>query len=664
MVRASGHLENFTDPEVTCSHCHATFRADSVLEKVRPDGIDGLSPTEIGELIAEHHVRCPSCGTPALSIPRPFNLMFGLDLGVTGKERGYLRPETAQSSYLAFSRMWDVGRRALPLGIAVIGKAFRNEIAPRQVLFRTRSFTQAELQIFFDPDDFPVPIASMADRELPMLRVPQRENGSEEPEWVRVPDLVAAGGLPPFYVYHLAQLFRFLVDVLGYPPKDVRFFEKSDPERAFYNRIQFDAEVRIASLGGFREIGAVHYRGDYDLTRDSQGSGKDLSVTRDGGKRLVPHVLEITFGVDRNLWALADLGLRSVEDRNLWSIPGYLAPIPVAVLPLDPEGARRGRSIDLAAVRGPRDPGGVRPGEQHREALCADGRGRDAVLHHGRRGDHRPGLCEPRDGHPEGAGHSFAGTPYDRRGHRARRLRPSSPDTGTGGVAPAPDRPFRKNALIGPAYIALLRTWPHQRTPPRGPAPGPGRNIASPGGGAKGTRTSPSCGSSPLGTSGARRRNQTRAARVRTRIEKLRHQGTLLREKAQKVLTQIPEIEQEIAQLDRQIKSATDRSPGVSVGSDVTSLHLRNRKLQQKVVDYQHRSRTLEHRAAQKAQKAAELKIKADRYDEQSKIELQEAQNYLRRADRLQLATEAEFGGRPSTAPEADVAPEPPTGPA
>jgi chromosome segregation ATPase len=159
-------------------------------------------------------------------------------------------------------------------------------------------------------------------------------------------------------------------------------------------------------------------------------------------------------------------------------------------------------------------------------------------------------------------------------------------------------------------------------------------------------------------------RNQTRAARVRTRIEKLRHQGTLLREKAQKVLTQIPEIEQEIAQLDRQIKSATDRSPGVNVGSDVTSLHLRNRKLQQKVVDYQHRSRTLEHRAAQKAQKAAELKIKADRYDEQSKIELQEAQNYLRRADRLQLATEAEFGGRPSTAPEADVAPEPPTGPA
>jgi glycyl-tRNA synthetase len=361
VVRASGHLENFTDPEVTCSHCHATFRADSVLEKVRPEGIDGLSPTQIGELIAEHHVRCPTCGTPALSVPRPFNLMFGLDLGVTGKERGYLRPETAQSSYLAFSRMWDVGRRALPLGIAVIGKAFRNEIAPRQVLFRTRSFTQAELQIFFDPDDFPVPIGSVADRELPMLRVPQREKGMEEPEWVRVPDLVVAGGLPPFYVYHLAQLFRFLVDVLGYLPKDVRFLEKSDQERAFYNRIQFDAEVRIASLGGFREIGAVHYRGDYDLTRHSQGSGKDLSITREGGKRLVPHVLEITFGVDRNLWALADLGLRSVEDRNLWSIPGYLAPIPVAVLPLirkEHEGVARSiwRRFAARGIRAEYDP--------------------------------------------------------------------------------------------------------------------------------------------------------------------------------------------------------------------------------------------------------------------------------------------------------------------
>ncbi|MGI0067708.1 MAG: glycine--tRNA ligase, partial [Thermoplasmata archaeon] len=148
VVRASGHLENFTDPEVTCESCHTAFRADSVLEKIRPEGVDGLTPAQIGELVVSHKIACPKCGKSTLSVPRAFNMMFGLDFGVTGRERAYLRPETAQSSYLAFPRMWEVGRKALPLGVALIGRAYRNEIAPRQLLFRMRAFTQAELQIF------------------------------------------------------------------------------------------------------------------------------------------------------------------------------------------------------------------------------------------------------------------------------------------------------------------------------------------------------------------------------------------------------------------------------------------------------------------------------------------------------------------------------------
>jgi glycyl-tRNA synthetase len=334
VVRASGHLEHFTDPEVTCEHCHQAFRADTVLEKVAPDGVDGLTPEAIAELIRQHTVRCPNCGEPKLSVPRPFNLMFGIDLGVTGRERGYLRPETAQNSYLAFSRMWDVGRRALPLGIAIIGKAYRNEIAPRQVLYRMRSFTQAELQVFFDPESFPVPFDEVRDLELPVLRVARRATGQDDPERVRASHLVASGELPEFYVYHLAHMYRFVHEVLGYPADGIRLLEKSDLERAFYNRIQFDVEVSLPSLGGFREVGAVHYRGDYDLTRHGQGSGKDLSVLRPDGRRVVPHVLELTFGTDRNLWALADLGLREEDGRTVWKLPPYLAPTPVAVFPL------------------------------------------------------------------------------------------------------------------------------------------------------------------------------------------------------------------------------------------------------------------------------------------------------------------------------------------
>ncbi len=334
VVRASGHLENFTDPEVTCDQCHTAFRAETVLEKVRPEGVDGLAPAQIGEIIRANQVRCPKCGSLALSVPHPFNLMFGLDWGVTGRERAYLRPETAQSSYLGFSRMWDVGRHALPLGIAVVGKAYRNEIAPRQVLFRMRAFTQAELQIFFDPAGFDLSFDRVAEERLPVLRVARREAGEESPEWVSARDLVDSGGLPVFYVYHMGHMFRFFRDVLGYAADRIRFLEKSDKERAFYNRIQFDAEVHLTSLAGYKELAAVHYRGDYDLTRHGEGSGKDLSVTPTKGKKVLPHVLELTFGVDRNLWAIADLHLGTDGDRTVWRLPPYLAPVAVGVFPL------------------------------------------------------------------------------------------------------------------------------------------------------------------------------------------------------------------------------------------------------------------------------------------------------------------------------------------
>ena len=338
VVRASGHLENFTDPEVTCENCHAVFRADTVLEKVRPEGVDGLSPAQIAEVVHSHRIRCPSCGSSALAVPRPFNLMFGLEFGVTGKERAYLRPETAQSSYLAFSRMWDVGRHALPLGIAVVGRAYRNEIAPRQVLFRMRAFTQAELQIFFDPSGFPVPLEPLRAEKLPVLRVPRREAGEERPEWVAAGDLLSGpGALPEFYVFHLVHTYRFYRDVLGLPADRIRLLEKSDRERAFYNRIQFDVEADLESLGGFKELGAVHYRGDYDLSRHGDGSGKDLSVTLADGRHVLPHVLELTFGPDRTLWAVADVHLARDGERTVWRLPPYLAPVAVGVFPLIPK---------------------------------------------------------------------------------------------------------------------------------------------------------------------------------------------------------------------------------------------------------------------------------------------------------------------------------------
>ncbi len=334
VVRASGHLENFTDPEVVCDGCHRAYRADTILESARPEGVDGLSSEAIADLVRRFAPRCPACGAERLRVPRPFNLMFGLEFGAAAGDRAYLRPETAQNSYLAFARMWEVGRKALPLGIAVVGKAFRNEIAPRQILYRLRAFTQAELQIFFDPERWTVPIDVVRHDALPLVLARRRAAGDESIHPTTVEALVREENVPEFFAYHLAMAHRFYRDVLGYPAGRLRLFEKSETERAFYNRLQFDVEVNLDSLGGFREVGAVHYRGDYDLSRHSAGSGRDLAVTTGDGRRIVPHVLELTFGVDRNLWALADLHLVRDGERTVWKLPPYLAPLQVAVFPL------------------------------------------------------------------------------------------------------------------------------------------------------------------------------------------------------------------------------------------------------------------------------------------------------------------------------------------
>jgi peptidoglycan hydrolase CwlO-like protein len=147
-------------------------------------------------------------------------------------------------------------------------------------------------------------------------------------------------------------------------------------------------------------------------------------------------------------------------------------------------------------------------------------------------------------------------------------------------------------------------------------------------------------------------RNQQRAARLNTRIEKIRHSAAVLREKAQAVLARIPDLESEMGQHEKDIKARTDKTGGISLGSDVTELQFRIRKLQQKIVDLRHKSRTLEHRAATKTQKTAELKVKVDRYLEASKLEEQEGLAYRQRADRLQMATQGEVASHLSGTPE------------
>ena len=194
-----------------------------------------------------------------------------------------------------------------------------------------REFLQAELQIFFDPVVFAdqVPTASVAD--VPVRLCWAAEKNEPTAHDLTSKELVARG-LPTWYVYHLVQVQRFYLEVLGIPREHFRFAELDAKERAFYNKIHFDVQVRQESLGGFKEVGGVHYRTDHDLAGHEAGSRQKQTVTV-GTTRLVRHVLELSFGVDRNVWALLDLDYTPGERATL-HLPPRLAPIGVAVFPL------------------------------------------------------------------------------------------------------------------------------------------------------------------------------------------------------------------------------------------------------------------------------------------------------------------------------------------
>src|SRR3989344_3635283 len=150
VFEASGHLQNFIDPVVRCSKCSFQERADHFIAQSIKQKVEGASPEELTQLIHQHKLACPQCHA-ALKPVSVMNMMFPVQLGVANPLRAFLRPETAQSPYVNFKLQYEAQRKKLPLGLALVGRAYRNEISPRNLTLRQREFTQAELQIFFNP---------------------------------------------------------------------------------------------------------------------------------------------------------------------------------------------------------------------------------------------------------------------------------------------------------------------------------------------------------------------------------------------------------------------------------------------------------------------------------------------------------------------------------
>ena len=327
VFKSSGHLKHFSDPLTECKKCHFRFRADELIEDETGLNMQGLKEDELDKLIKENKLKCPRCGSE-LDKVKFFNMMFDLKVGATGEDIMYLKPETAQSSFLAFKREFMALRERLPLGLAIIGKAFRNEISPRQGFFRLREFTQAELQIFFDPDDL-----NECENWNEVKNYKVKLFIKNKLQELTCEDVNKKSKLPKLYVYHLAKIQQFYLNILKIPKEKFRFRELNEKERAFYNKLHFDIELDLETLGGWKELGGLHFRSDYDLSKHQEGSGEKLEVNING-KKFTPNVLELSFGIDRNIWGLLDLFFHEDKEKQIFKLPFNLVPIQVAVFPL------------------------------------------------------------------------------------------------------------------------------------------------------------------------------------------------------------------------------------------------------------------------------------------------------------------------------------------
>ncbi|MGD9672059.1 MAG: glycine--tRNA ligase [Candidatus Nitrosocosmicus sp.] len=324
---ASGHLSNFTDPVVKCKKCSSSFRADKLIQEVANVEVpERLANEFVDNLIKENNVTCPLC-KGELSNAERFNMMFKIEIGPDHDE-AYLRPETCQSIFVDFSRIYKVSRGKLPLGIAQIGKSFRNEISPRQGLLRLREFYQAEIEVFCNPSKLN-DLSKFDDVKDTLLRFYDGHYLE-----LSVQEALDRNILPNKLVgYYLALLVEFF-EKTGIDKKRTRLRRLSDDEKAFYSTVAFDFEVDTSI--GWLELVACNYRSDYDLKSHSVTSKTNLEVM-DEEVKVLPHVFELSLGVDRCIYSIIEHSYfvdRENEDRAVLKLRPYLSPIHAGVLPL------------------------------------------------------------------------------------------------------------------------------------------------------------------------------------------------------------------------------------------------------------------------------------------------------------------------------------------
>jgi glycyl-tRNA synthetase len=295
---ASGHTSGFSDPLSECKKCNTRIRVDKELNSIGVSADEKMSEAELAKVFEEHkkEISCPKCGSHDFTEARAFNLLVKSNLGDftgEGKDSVYLPGEACQGIYLNFKNVVNSTRMRIPFGIAQIGKAFRNEISPRNFLFRTREMEQADTQYFVKPNE-----------------------NKEEYEKIK------------------KARFDWYVG-LGIKPENLRF--KQHENLVFYAKDAWDIEYNFPA--GFDELEGIHDRSDYDLTQHMKHSGTDLNYTDPHtAEKYIPWILETSVGLGRMFMAFITDAYHEDEldgeVRTVLKLSPKLAPIKVAVFPL------------------------------------------------------------------------------------------------------------------------------------------------------------------------------------------------------------------------------------------------------------------------------------------------------------------------------------------
>jgi len=293
--KASGHVDSFSDPMSECKECHTRIRVDKELEKLGVFADEKMTEEEIGKLFDENKakIKCPHCGKQNWTVPKKFNLLVKSNLGdftEQNTEPTYLPGEACQGIYLNFKNVVDTCRVKIPFGIGQIGKAFRNEISPRNFLFRTREFEQADTQYFVRPYE----------NKEPFERIKQ-----EQWEWLLS---------------------------IGIKEENLQWHQHEN--LVFYAKDAWDIEYNYPG-NGFDELMGIHDRSDYDLSQHMKFSGTDLEY-RDPqtGEKYIPWILETSMGMGRLFLAVLCDAYEQNDDRTVLHLSPELAPVKYAVFPL------------------------------------------------------------------------------------------------------------------------------------------------------------------------------------------------------------------------------------------------------------------------------------------------------------------------------------------